>query len=130
MAKQLTVTARIPEKKDASGKITQAQLGPVSIVVSTGATAAEMIQMFGDEAVASNAESNWVVTLQSNMRSGLKKGETQEQLQARLGSAKMGVATAGVKVDAEQAYLAKLMAATPADRAKMIEALKAKAAGK
>jgi len=127
MSEKMKVQATVPEKKDASGKVVQAQVGPFTIEVTTGTTGAECIQMFGDEAVKSNAESNWTVTLQGNMRSGMKKGETQEQLQARLGNAKMGVAQKGVVVDPVQAYIARFASATPAEQAKMIEELKAKA---
>lgn len=128
MPEKMKVQATVPEKKDATGKVTQKQIGPFTIEVDTGVTGAECISLFGDEAVKTNAESNWTVTLQSNMRSGMKKGETQAQLQARLGGAKMGVAQKGVVVDPVQAYIAKFQSATPAEQAKMLAELKAKAA--
>ncbi len=84
----------------------------------------EAKKAFGAKAILTNAFANWRVTLQSNMRSGLAKGEKSEQLQARLGSAKMGIAQAGARVDAEQAFLAKFQASSKEDRAKMIENLK------
>ena len=126
--KKLTVQANVPEKKDAAGKITQIAVGPYSITVETGDNAAEMIKLFGDEAVKSNADANWVVTLQSNMRVGMKKGETMAATQARLGTAKMGVAQTGAKVDPVQAYLAMFQSATPEVQAKMLADLKSKAA--
>jgi len=126
--KKLTVQANVPEKKDAAGKITQIAVGPYSITVETGDNAAEMIKLFGDEAVKSNADANWVVTLQSNMRAGMKKGETMAATQARLGTAKMGVAQTGAKVDPVQAYLAMFQSATPEVQAKMLADLKSKAA--
>jgi len=126
--KKLTVQANVPEKKDATGKITQVAVGPYSITVETGDTAAESIKLFGDEAVKSNADANWVVTLQSNMRAGMKKGETMAATQARLGTAKMGVAQTGAKVDPVQAYLAMFQSATPEVQAKMLADLKSKAA--
>jgi len=125
---KLTCVANVPEKKDASGKVTQAAVGPYTISVNTGATAVESIQLFGDKAVKSNADANWIVTLQSNMRSGMKKGETQAAMQTRLGDAKMGVAASGAKVDPVQAYLAMFQSATPAEQTKMLADLKAKAA--
>lgn len=128
MAEKLTVTATVPEKKDAKGNVTQKKIGPYSISVDCPNTAAEMIKMYGDEAVKTNATANWVVTLQSNMRAGMKKGETPEQLQARLAQAKMGVSQKGVKVDPKQAFLAEFAAATPEQQAKMLAELQAKAA--
>lgn len=119
----LTVAAKVPANKEKGTK----ELGPCIVTVPTGATAAEMIQMFGDEAVKSNAEANWTVTLQSNIRSGLKKGKTPEVIQARLKDAKMGVATKGVKVDPIQAYIAKFQGATPAEQKKMLANLNKRA---
>jgi hypothetical protein len=128
MSEKMKVQATVPEKKDASGKVLQVQVGPFTIEVDSGTNAAEMVQMFGDEAVKSNCESNWTVTLQGNMRAGMKKGETQEQLQARLGSAKMGVATRGAVIDPVQAYLAQFASATPEKQAEMMNELKKRAA--
>jgi hypothetical protein len=124
MAKKIEVAALVPEKKDAQGKVVTPQLGPVTVEVEYGDTAAESIQLFGDEAVNSNAFANWRVTLQANIRGGLKRGETPEAIRARLAGAKMGVAVAGAKVDSEQAYIAKFMAANPEERKQMIQKLR------
>ena len=124
--KSMTVVANVPEKKDAAGKMVQKAMGPYSVTVQTGETAVESIKAFGDEAVKSNSDANWAVTLQSNMRAGMKRGETQEQLQARLGTAKMGVAQAGGRVDPVQAYLAMFQSATPEKQAEMLVELKKK----
>lgn len=120
----LTVAAKVPANKEKGTK----ELGPCTVTINTGATAEEMIQMFGSEAVKSNAEANWAVTLQANVRAGLKKGETSEQIQARLKDAKMGVATRGVKIDPIQAYLAQFQGAKPADQKKMLADLQKRAA--
>ena len=127
--KALIVEAKVPEKKEGD-KVIAKQIGPVSITVQTGETATEMIKMFGEDAVKSNANANWVVTLQSNIRARLKKGETAEQIQAALGSAKMGVAVAGSKVDPIQAYLAMFASATPEKQKEMLKELQTKAAAK
>lgn len=124
---KLTVEAKVPEKKEGD-KVVRAQIGPVSITVDTGSTAAEMIQLFGDKAVKSNADANWVVTLQSNIRARLLKGENAAVIQAALGTAKMGVAVKGAKVDPVQAYLAMFQSATPEKQAEMLAELKKKAA--
>lgn len=124
MSKKLVITAQVP----ANAAKGTPQLGPVSVTVITGETAKEKIEMFGDEAVSSNSDANWSVTIQSNVRGGLRRGETQEQLQSRLGSAKMGVASKGIKVDTQQQWLAEFSAATPDKQAVMIKELKARAA--
>lgn len=126
---KLIVEAKVPEKKEGD-KVVRKQIGPVQITVQTGVTAAEMIQMFGDSAVKSNADANWTVTLQSNIRARLLKGETMEQIQAALGNAKMGVAVKGAKVDPIQAYLAMFATSSPEKQKEMLKELQAKAAGK
>lgn len=123
------VTATVPAKKDKDGKEVS-QIGPFTITINDGETAAEQIQMFGDESVKTNASSNWDVTVQSSMRSGMKRGETQEQLQARLGTVKMGVKVAGVKIDPIQAYLATFANATPNEQKEMLAELQKRAAKK
>ena len=126
---KLVVVAKVPEKKK-DGRVIQKQLGPVSITVQTGSTAAELIQMFGDKAVKSNSDANWVVTLQSNIRSRLIKGENAVQIQEALGSAKMGTAVKGAKVDPVQAYLALFASASPEKQKEMLKELQTKAATK
>lgn len=123
------VTAQVPEKKDADGKVIQVAIPAVVVSVDYSETLEEAAQMYGAEAILSNAFANWKVTLQAAIRTGLKKGETQEQLQTRLGSAKMGIAVAGAKVDTEAAYKAKFMASDPESRKKMIADLRSMAAG-
>ena len=124
---KLVVEAKVPEKKEGD-KVVRKQIGPVSVSVNTGATAAEMIQMFGDAAVKSNADANWTVTIQSNIRARLLKGETAAEIQEALGSAKMGISVKGAKIDPIQAYLAMFQSATPEKQAEMLKDLKAKAA--
>lgn len=126
---KLIVEAKVPEKKEGD-KVIRKQLGPVQLTVNTGVTAAEMIQMFGDKAVKSNADANWTVTLQSNISSRLIKGESLEVIQAALGSAKMGVAVKGAKVDQIKAYLAMFASASPDKQKEMLKELQTKAAAK
>jgi len=120
------VTAQVPANEKKGTK----QLGPCTVTVQTGKDAKEMVQLFGDEAVKSNAEANWAVTLQSNIRSGLKRGETPQEIQARLKDAKMGIAQKGVKIDPVKAYINKFASATPEDQKKMLAQLQKRAAEK
>ena len=122
----LTVTAKVPANKEKETK----ELGPCTISVTTGKNAAEMVQMFGQEAVKTNADANWVVTLQGNIRTGLRKGETPAQIAERLKDAKMGVAQRGVQIDPFQAYMIKFESATPEAQTKMLAELKQRAASK
>lgn len=130
MPEKLTVTAKVPAKAAKGDKPAIPELGPCTVIVNTGKDAAEMTQMFGGEAVKTNAEANWSVTLQSNIRNGLKKGEIPDQIALRLKDAKMGVAQKGVQVDAVQAYLAKFQSATPEEQQKMLSDLQKRAAPK
>jgi len=127
--KKIAVSALVPEKKDAQGKVVSAQLGPVTVEVPFAETMKEAGEMYGEEAVLTNAFANWRVTLQANIRGALKRGEGAEAIAARLSTAKMGVAVTGGKVDAEAAFKAKFLAATPEGRKAMIEQLRKLAQG-
>jgi len=114
--KDFTVEAKVPAKDDKpemNGALT----------VQAPDNIEEAVQMFGGEAVLSNAISNWKVTLQSALRSALKRGEDQGAIQARLGVAKMGVAVAKSSVDPKQAFLAQFAAADPKARKAMLAEL-------
>lgn len=124
---KLVIEAKVPEKKEGD-KVVRKQIGPIQISVDTGSTLAEMVQLFGEQAIKTNAEANWTVTIQSNIRARLLKGETAEQIQASLGQAKMGVAVKGAKVDPIQAYMATFAAATPEKQKEMLKELQSKAA--
>lgn len=128
MPEKLTVTAKVPAKAASGDKPATPELGPCTVVVNTGQDSKEMEQLFGSEAVKTNAEANWVVTLQGNIRSGLKKGESPDQIALRLKDAKMGVAQKGVQIDPVQAYLAKFQGATPEEQQKMLNDLQKRAA--
>ena len=123
------VTATLPAKKDKEGKFIKGREKDLTatVTIEDGATAAEQIKMFGDEAVKTNAQSNWDVTVQAAIRRGLAAGKTQAQIATELATAKMGVKTVGAKVDPQQAFIAKFKSATPAEQAKMLAELKAAA---
>ena len=117
------VTANVPANEKKGTKALSA-----TVEVNYSDKIEEAVQMFGTEAILTNAFANWRVTLQSNIRSALKRGETQEQIQDRLKDAKMGVAQQGVKIDPVQAYIARFQNATPEEQKKMLAELQKKAA--
>lgn len=121
--KKVEITATVPANPDKG--IPKELSG--TIQVDYPESGKELLEAYGDEAVLSNAFANWRVTLQSNIRAGLKKGETQEQIQARLANAKMGVATSGVRVDPKQAFLAMFASASPEERKALLAELRSKA---
>lgn len=112
--KALQVTAKVPANEKKGLKEMSA-----TITVQAPETGAEGIKVFGDEVMNSNATANWVVTLQGNIRSGLKRGETAAQIATRLAGAKMGVVAGGAKVDPKQAIMAEYAAATPERKAEI-----------
>ena len=122
--KKVQVSAQVPENKEKGTKA----LGPVTISVEYGETAAESVKMFGEEPMNSNAFANWRVLLQSGIRNALKAGLDQAAIQAKIGSAKMGVAAVGGRIDPVQAYMASFASATPEKQAEMLETLKEGAA--
>lgn len=125
--KKVTIEATVPEKKDATGKVVQKGVSG-NLTVEYAETLDEAKKVYGEEAVLTNAFANWRVTLQAALRSAMKRGETPEQYQTRLGVAKMGIANTGAKVDPVQAYLARFASATPEQQKKMLAELQARAA--
>ena len=123
MARTREVTAKVPQKKDSEGKVTQEEL-VLTVSVPWGETPDETVEMFGSEAVDSNAWGNARVTIQSGIRSALKRGEAPTEIQERYKTWKLGVAMQGGKIDAEAAFKAKFAAATPAEKKKMIAMLR------
>ena len=88
--KEVTISARC-------GKGEGAPQG--SITVMHPENIEEAIQVYGAEAVLSNALANWTVTVQSALRSRVSKGVLAEQIQAELGPAKMGATTPRITSD-------------------------------
>jgi len=119
---QKEVSAKVPAKDD------KPEMEAV-VVVNFADSLDEALEMYGEEATLSNAYANWKVTLQANIRSKLKSGLTQEQIQDQLAGAKMGVAASGGRVDAQTAFIAKFKMATPEKQAEMLALLKTAAQG-
>ena len=121
---QKEVTAQVPEKKDAEGVVTQQALGPVTVFVDYPETLEEAQGWAGAEAILSNAFANFRVNpIQSGIRAALKQGLNQEQIQAKLGKAVMGVAQVGGRVDAQTAFIAKFKMSNEDEQAAMIQML-------
>ena len=96
-----------------------------TISINTGGTVEESVEMFGGDAVNSNANANWTVTIQSGMRRLLKTGKSQEEIQASFDNAKMGVALARVS-DPSTAILALWPSWDEAKRAEFLKKLQSK----
>ena len=112
---QREVTAKVPQKKDAEGNITQAELGPVTVLVPFPTNYEEAVGYCTEEAMISNAFANFKVTpVQSMIRAGLKAGKSETQIQEEAEKLVMGIARqGGGKVDVKAAYIAKFRAGTP-----------------
>ena len=122
---QKEVSAKVPEKKDAEGTVTQVALGPVTVFVDYPETVDEAKGWCSEEALLSNAFANFRVNpIQSGIRAGLKAGLDQDQIQTKLGQAVMGIAQVGARVDPETAFIAKFKTATPEDQAQMLQKLR------
>jgi len=90
--------------------------------------ARKSIEMFGADAVNSNALANWIVTLQAGIRRAHKAGKTDDEIQELLGSAKMGVAVSGGQIDPIQASLAKFKTMNAEEQAEYLDKLRSAAA--
>lgn len=120
MAEKKTVQAKVPAKDGQPEK-------SASVDVNFATSINEAKEMFGEEAVLSNAFANWKVTLQSNIRTSLKSGQDQKAIQDKLGQSKMGVAIQKGAVDPVQAFMARFATSTPEEQSKMLGELKARA---
>ena len=125
--KDFAITAKVPAKKDETGEeVTQAMAA--TVIVQTAETLEEASQAFGEAACLTNMDANWRVTLQGNIRSALRKGESPEAIAERLSTAKMGVASIGASIDPQAAFIAKFKTSTEEQQAEMLEQLREAAA--
>lgn len=113
----------MPDVKEVSAKSPKLERETV-IVVNYGETVEESIEMFGADAVNSNALANWIVTLQAGIRRAHTAGKSDDEIQELLGSAKMGVAVSGGRIDPIQASLAKFKTMSPEEQAAYLEKLR------
>ena len=98
-----------------------------TVLVNVGATVEKSIEMFGGDAVNSNANAAWCVTLQASIRRAHLAGKDDETIQKEMDTAKMGVAMSGGRVDPIQASLIKYRTMNAEEREAFIEQLKAAA---
>ena len=117
----------MPELKEVSAKSPKLNRETV-IMVNYGNDVDESIEMFGADAVNSNALANWTVTLQAGIRRAHSTGKSDDEIQELLGNAKMGIAVSGGRVDPIQASLAKFKTMNEDERAEFLEKLKVAAA--
>lgn len=101
-----------------------------TVMVEYGETIEETLEMFGGEAVNSNAYANWRVTLQAAIRRGHEAGKSDEEIQDMISKCKMGVAmTSGRgKADPIQQSLAKFKQMSPEEQQEYLEKLREAAA--
>jgi len=113
--KQLEVSAKLG--KEAGG-------ATATIYVDAPETMEEAVKSFGNEAVLSNAISNWKVTIQAGIRRMLTTGNDQDTIQKAYKGAKMGVALARV-TDPRAAIIAKWSVMSKEEKAELLADLKA-----
>jgi len=114
---------KMPDVKEVSAKSPKMERETLA-VVNYGSTIEESIEMFGADAVNSNAFANWRVTLQAAIRRGHLAGKSDEEIQNELANAKMGVAVSGGSVDPIQASLAKFKLMDADEQADYLEQLR------
>ena len=117
----------MPEIKEVSAKSPKLDRETV-IMVNYGKDVDESVEMFGADAVNSNALANWIVTLQAGIRRAHTAGKTDDEIQSLLSDSKMGAAVSGGRIDPIQASLAKFKVMNEDERAAFLEQLKAAAA--
>jgi len=86
-------------------------------------TAEESIQKYGDKVIQSNWLANYVITLQGMIRSGIAKGQTDEEIQAKIEAAVPGVASDRV-VDPIASLKKQYDSKSPEEKAELLARLK------
>lgn len=114
---QKEVSAKVPAKDGADTR-------SCTIVVNFAENVKEAEQMFGEEAILTNAFASWRVTLQANIRGKLKQGLECGDIQDLIGSSVMGVTSSAGKVDPQTAFIARFKSATPEEQENLLEMLK------
>jgi|LGOV01.1.fsa_nt_gb hypothetical protein len=102
-------------QKEITGKVLKdgVVVSAVAVFVNFGESTKESVEMFGDEAVNSNAFANWKITARSIIVRMLKAGKTEDEIQEVMSNAKMGVQTSTGSIDPIMASLAKFKTMSP-----------------
>jgi len=115
MSKTYEMTAKVGKESDA----------PTATINWEGPeTVEEAIERFGGEAILSNAISNFTVTMQGRIRSLIKQGKTQDEIQTALGSMAMGVSMPRSSADPIAAVKAKIGTMTEEQKAALLAELR------
>ena len=120
------------ELKEVVGKIIDKETKEITrqcvAYVNFGGTAEESVEMFGGDAVNSNAWANYKITARAAVVRMMLMEKTDEEIQETMKDAKMGVAVSGGRVDPIQASLAKFKTMNREEQAEYLEKLRAAAA--
>ena len=118
MSKLYNITAKAGKDADAAS---------ASVNLNGPETIEEAIQMYGGEAVLTNAMANFSVTMQGRIRADVKAGMDQAAIQAKHENDKMGVSLPKDQVDPVAAIKTKWASMTKEDRNALLAQLKASA---
>lgn len=94
------------------------------VVVQFPETIEEAIELYGGPAMLAEAKANFVIGVQGNIRTRLKAGQSNEQIQEALGSSKIGVKAARLAANPEAQSLAYLKTLTQDQLREMLAKLR------
>jgi hypothetical protein len=95
--------------------------------VKWGETPEESIEMFGGEALDSNAQANAVITVRAIINRNLKAGKTPEEIQVILNEWKLGISTPRAAADPVAAMMGRWGKMDPEAKKAFMAQLKAAA---
>jgi len=124
----------MPVKKEVTaslvGEDKKTKTRTCTILVDFGETAVESIKLFNDDAVNSNAFANGRVTIQAGIRSMMKAGKSDEEIQAAFSVWKLGVAREKGVADPVASLLGRWDTYSEKEQADILSKLSAKKTGK
>jgi len=113
----------MPKKVEVAAKGSTKEVVATAYVMA-GETAMESIELFGDEAVNSNAIANWKITVRGALNRYLKAGKTPEEAVKMVENAKMGISLERVS-DPKAALMASWSSMSDEARKELLAELKA-----
>jgi len=117
--KDLNITAKAGKDKDAKS---------ATIIVKAPETLAEAQEMYGDEAILTNAMANFVITEQNRVRADIKAGLDQPAIQEKHANDKMGISQPKGTADPTAAFLSKWQSMSEDEKAQVMRKMKGAAA--